>query len=83
MKVNLVRIVRTNVDATLIADQRNFKAKYLRSDEETELNSRSISNFNTFYIMLYFIYTYILSSLLDPRLVDLGSTLIHVSACNP
>jgi len=30
--------------------------------------------------MLYFIYTYLISNLLDPRLVDPGSTLIHIGA---
>jgi len=30
--------------------------------------------------MSYFIYTDLISSLLDPRLVDPGSTLIHVGA---
>jgi len=33
--------------------------------------------------MLYFIYTDIISSLLDPKLIDSGSTLIHVSAYGP
>jgi len=31
------------VDPTLIADQRNFRVKYLQDGEETELKSRSIS----------------------------------------
>jgi len=33
--------------------------------------------------MSYFIYTDLISYLLDPRLVDPGSTLIHVSAYDP
>jgi len=33
--------------------------------------------------MSYFIYTDLISSFLDPRLVDPGSTLIHVGACGP
>jgi len=33
--------------------------------------------------MSYFIYTDIISSLLDPRLADPGSTLIHVGAYGP
>jgi len=33
--------------------------------------------------MSYFIYTDLIRSLLDPRLVDPGSTLIHVGACSP
>jgi len=32
--------------------------------------------------MLYFIYTYLISSLLDPRLVDPGPSLIYVGAYN-
>jgi len=33
--------------------------------------------------MSYFIYTDLISSLLDPRLVDPGSTLIHVGEYDP
>jgi len=33
--------------------------------------------------MSYFIYTDLISSLRDPRLVDPGSTLIYVGAYNP
>jgi len=33
--------------------------------------------------MSYFIYTDLISSLLDPRLVEPGSTLIHVGAYDP
>jgi len=33
--------------------------------------------------MSYFIYTDLISSLLDPRLVDPGSTLIHAGAYGP
>jgi len=33
--------------------------------------------------MSYFIYTDLISSLLDPRLVDPGSTLIKVDAYDP
>jgi len=33
--------------------------------------------------MSYFIYTDLISSLLDLRLVDPGSTLMHVGALNP
>jgi len=39
-------------------------------------------NFSSFTIMSYFIYTDFSSGLLDPRLVDLGLTLIHISAYN-
>jgi len=39
---------------------------------KTELNSRSIL-FSSFNIMSHFIYTDLISSLLDPRLVDPGS----------
>jgi len=42
---------------------------------KTELKSKSIS-FNSFNIMSYFIYIDLISSLLDPRLIDPGSTLI-------
>jgi len=34
MQFYKLRIVCTNVDQNLIADQRNFRAKYLRNDEE-------------------------------------------------
>jgi len=34
-------------------------------------------------ITCYFIYTDLISSLLDPRLVDPGSTLIHIGAYDP
>jgi len=33
-KLNCLRAVYTNVDPTLIANQRNFKAKYLQNGEE-------------------------------------------------
>jgi len=33
--------------------------------------------------MSYFIYPGLISSMLDPRLIDLGSTLIYVSAYDP
>jgi len=33
--------------------------------------------------MSYFIYTDLISSLLDPKLVDPGSTLIHIDAYGP
>jgi len=33
--------------------------------------------------MSYFIYTDLISSLLDPKLVNPGSTLIHVGAYGP
>jgi len=36
-----------------------------------------------FIITSYFIYIELISSLLDPRPVDLGSTLIHVGAYDP
>jgi len=48
----------------LIADQRNFRAKYLQNGEE---------------IMSYFIRTNLISSLLDQRLVDPGSTLVRMT----
>jgi len=41
-----------------------------------ELKSRYIS-FSSFNIKLYLIYTDLISSLLDPKLVDPGSTLVH------
>jgi len=49
---------------------------------KTELKSTSIS-FSSFNIVSYFIYTDLISSLLDPRLVDHGLTLIHVGAYDP
>jgi len=45
---------------------------------KAELKSWSISSLN---IMSSFIYTDLISSLLDPRIVDPGSTLIYVGAC--
>jgi len=33
--------------------------------------------------MSYFIYTDLISSLLDSRLIDLGSILNHIGACYP
>jgi len=42
--------------------------------KKTELKSKS-SSFN---IMSYFIFTNLISSLLDPKLVDSGSSLIYV-----
>jgi len=65
----------------LIADQRNFKAKYLQNGEE---------NCSKKYIYLilvpsisYFIYADLISSLLDVKLVDSGSTLIYVGTYGP
>jgi len=43
---------------------------------KTELKSR-LSRFSSFNISSYFIYTGLSSSLLDPRLVDPISTLVH------
>jgi len=63
----------TKVDQNLIAE----KAKYLQKDEENN-KKVDLSHFNFFNIMPYFIYTDLISNLLDPRLVDPGSTLIHV-----
>jgi len=42
-----------------------------------------LSHFSSFNIMSYFIYTDLISSLLDPALDDPGSALIHFSAYNP
>jgi len=41
------------------------------------------SHFTSLKIMSYFIYTDLISSLLDPRLVDPGSTLIRAGANGP
>jgi len=49
---------------------------------KTELKV-DLSHFSSFNIMLYFIYTDLISSLLDPRFVDPGSILIHVGAYDP
>jgi len=40
-------------------------------------------HFNSFSITSYFIYTDLISSLLDSRLVDPGSNLIHVDEYDP
>jgi len=37
------KAVCTNVDLNLIADQHNFRVKYLQNSEETELKNRSVS----------------------------------------
>jgi len=52
---------------------------------KTELKSTvDHSHFSSFNIMSYFIYTDLISSLLDPRLVDPGSTLIfYIGAYGP
>jgi len=55
-------IVCINVDQKLIADQRNFRAKYYKMGTKTELKSRSIS-FWSFNIMSYFIYNDLISSI--------------------
>jgi len=39
--------------------------------------------FSSFIIISYFIYIDLISSLLDPRLVDPGSTLLYVGAYGP
>jgi len=41
--INSHRIVCSNVDPTLIADQRNFKSKYFQKGEKTELKTTSPS----------------------------------------
>jgi len=48
---------------------------------KTEVKSRS--HFSSFNIMSYLIYTDLISSFLDPKLVDPRSTLIHVGAYDP
>jgi len=65
----------------LIADQRNFRAKYLQ-------NGKKNGTKKYIYLILaastsYFIYTDLISSLLDSRLCDPGSTLIYVGAYDP
>jgi len=47
---------------------------------KTKLKRIDLSHFGSFNIMSYFIYTDLISSLLDPRLVYPGSTLIYVGA---
>jgi len=69
----------TNIDQILIADQRSFRAKYLRNSEENWIKKYFLSHFSAFNIMSYFILD-LISSLLDPRLVDPGllwSTSVH------
>jgi len=44
---------------------------------------KNLTPFSPFNIMLYFIYMDLISSLLDPRRVDPGLTLIYVGAYNP
>jgi len=57
----------------LIADQRNFKAKYLQNGEE------NWTHFSSFNITSSLICTDLISSLLDPKLVDPVSTLVHTA----
>jgi len=71
-----LRAVCINIDPSLIADQRNFKVKYLQNGEEN-LSKKYIK------IMSYFIYADLISGLLDPRLVDPGSILINVGTYGP
>jgi len=49
---------------------------------KTELKV-DLSHVSSFNIMSYFIFTDLISCLLDPRLVDPGSTLIYVGAYDP
>jgi len=44
---------------------------------------RRSSHFSSFNVVPYFIYTDLISGLPDPRLVDPGSSLIHVNAYDP
>jgi len=76
MTWNEKKIIRSYVP-TLIVDQRNLRVEYLKNGEENKVD---LSYFRFFNIMTYFIYTDLISSLLDQRLVDPGSTLIHVGA---
>jgi len=73
------KVVCTVVDQNLIADQRNFGARYLQNGEKNWTKSRSISFYHVQYRVI-FLYTDLISSLLDPRLVDPGLTLIYVGA---
>jgi len=50
---------------------------------KTELNSIDLSHFSSFNVMPYFINVDLISSLLDARLVDPGSSLILVDAYDP
>jgi len=75
------RVVCTNVDKNLISDHRNFKAKYLQNGEKIKLKVDPF-HFSSFNIMSHFIYTDLISNLLDPRLVDPGLILIYVGANN-
>jgi len=45
---------------------------------KTELRV-DVSHFSSFNITSYLIYTDLISSLLDPRLADPGSTLVHTA----
>jgi len=81
--IRRLRTVCTNVDPTLIADKNvTSKLNICKIVRKTELVS-SLSHFCSFNIMAYFIYTDLIRSLLDPRLVDPGSTLIYVGAYDP
>jgi len=55
--------------------------KYLQLIRKTELKI-DLSHFSSFNITSYFIYTDLITSLPDPRLVDPGSILFHVGANN-
>jgi len=77
-----MRTVCTNVDPTLISDQRNIRIKYLQNREKN-LAKNSYILFSSISIMPCFIYTNLISNLLVPRLVDPGSTLVHVCANEP
>jgi len=50
---------------------------------KTETNSISYLILAPLIIMSYFIYTDLISSLLDPRLIDPGSAFIYVGAYGP
>jgi len=54
----------------------------LQNDEKNN-KQVDLCNFSSFNIMSYFIYADLISSLLNPRHVDPGSTLIHVGAYGP
>jgi len=78
VRSNLIQC--TNVDLILIADQRNQSYEKNWTKKSIHLILAPSMKFN---IMSYFIYTDLISSMLDQRPVDPGSHLIHICAYGP